>query len=281
MLSYYGNSSSKLNHSFTYSMTQHIEVSFTSLTCKHTNFGGHDYSFFGDIATFNFRQFSLRTMVANKFNQSESVKKFMQVEVDITCMLTKFNGHGLSSFGDIATSNFAKFFFWTMDYIHGMSRIVTYCHVLSHYCHVLLRIVMCCHILSHIVTYCRILSRIVTYCRVLLRIVTYCHVLSRIITYCHILSRIVTYCRILSHIVTYCHVLLRIVTYCHVLSRIVTYCCVLSRTIVAYCYVLSRIVTYCHILLHVLSRIVTCIVTYCYVLLLRPCTHTHAFSYLY
>ena len=92
-------------------MTQHIEVSVTSLTCKHTNFGGHDYSFFGDIATFNFRQFSLRTMVAKKFNQSESVKKFMQVEVDITCMLTKFSGHGLSSFGDIATSNFAKFSF--------------------------------------------------------------------------------------------------------------------------------------------------------------------------
>ena len=192
MLSYYGNSSSKLNLSFTCSMTQHIEVSVTSLTCKHINFGGHDYSFFGDIATFNFRQFSLRTMVAKKFNQSESVKKCMQVEVDITCMLTKFNGHGLSSFGDIATSNFAKFSFWTIDYIHGMSHIVTYCHVLS-------RIVTYCHVLSRIVTYCCVLSRIVMYyCRVLLRIVTYCHILSRIVT-C-----IVTYCYM------YCHVFLRI-----------------------------------------------------------------------
>ena len=146
-------------------------------------------------------------MVAKKFNQSESVKKCMQVEVDITCMLTKFNGHGLSSFGDIATSNFAKFSFWTMDYIHGMSRIVTYCHVLS-------------------------------------RIVTYCHVLSRIVMY---------YCHVLSRIVTYCRVLLRIVTYCHILSRIVT-------CIVTYCYM------YCHVLLRIL---------------LRPCTRTHAFLYLY
>ena len=30
-------------------------------------------------------------------------KKFMQVGIDVKCMLTNFDGHDLSSFGDIAT----------------------------------------------------------------------------------------------------------------------------------------------------------------------------------
>ena len=30
-------------------------------------------------------------------------KKFMQVGIDVKCMHTNFGGHGLSSFGDIAT----------------------------------------------------------------------------------------------------------------------------------------------------------------------------------
>ena len=30
-------------------------------------------------------------------------KKFMQVGIDVRCMHTNFGGHGLSSFGDIAT----------------------------------------------------------------------------------------------------------------------------------------------------------------------------------
>ena len=30
-------------------------------------------------------------------------KKFMQVGIDVKCMYTNFGGHGLSSFGDIAT----------------------------------------------------------------------------------------------------------------------------------------------------------------------------------
>ena len=32
------------------------------------------------------------------------LKKFMQVGIDVKCMYTNFNGHGFSSFGDIATS---------------------------------------------------------------------------------------------------------------------------------------------------------------------------------
>ena len=31
------------------------------------------------------------------------LKKFMQVGVDVTCMHTSFGGHGLFSFGDMAT----------------------------------------------------------------------------------------------------------------------------------------------------------------------------------
>ena len=30
-------------------------------------------------------------------------KKFMQVGIDVKCMYTNFDGHGFSSFGDIAT----------------------------------------------------------------------------------------------------------------------------------------------------------------------------------
>ena len=31
------------------------------------------------------------------------LKKFMQVDVDVTCMYTDFGGHDFSTFGDIAT----------------------------------------------------------------------------------------------------------------------------------------------------------------------------------
>ena len=31
------------------------------------------------------------------------LKKFMQVDVDVTCMYTDFGGHDLSTFGDIGT----------------------------------------------------------------------------------------------------------------------------------------------------------------------------------
>ena len=35
-------------------------------------------------------------------------KKFMQVEIDVKCMHTKFGGHGLSSFGDLAPFCFSS-----------------------------------------------------------------------------------------------------------------------------------------------------------------------------
>ena len=43
-------------------------------------------------------------------------KKFMQVEIDVTCMHTNFGGRDLSGFGDTATSKMAKFPFRPMDY---------------------------------------------------------------------------------------------------------------------------------------------------------------------
>ena len=39
-------------------------------------------------------------MVMEKFNQSESAQKIMQVGIDVTCMHTNFVGRGFSSFGD-------------------------------------------------------------------------------------------------------------------------------------------------------------------------------------
>ena len=43
-------------------------------------------------------------------------KKFMQIGIDVKCMYTNFGGHGLLSFGDIATLKMAKFPLLTMDY---------------------------------------------------------------------------------------------------------------------------------------------------------------------
>ena len=52
------------------------------------------------------------------------LKKFMQVGIDVTCMYTSFGGHGLSSFGDMATfqkrPNF-PFEAWTI--VHGHQKI--------------------------------------------------------------------------------------------------------------------------------------------------------------
>ena len=50
------------------------------VTYIHTNFGGHDLSSFGDIATFKNGQFSLSThgllsMVIEKFNRSKLAQK--------------------------------------------------------------------------------------------------------------------------------------------------------------------------------------------------------------
>ena len=49
------------------------------ITCMHTNFDGWSLSSFGD-------KISLWSIKVEKFNQSKSAKKFMQVGVDVTCV---------------------------------------------------------------------------------------------------------------------------------------------------------------------------------------------------
>ena len=46
----------------------------------------------------------VRTMGYSPWGSKNRIgsKKFMQVEVDVKCMETNFDGHGLSSFGDFA-----------------------------------------------------------------------------------------------------------------------------------------------------------------------------------
>ena len=89
--------------------------------CMHTNFGGHDLSGFGDIATFKNSKFHFPTMDYSPWSSKNLInwnrlKKFMQVGVDVKCMHTNFGGHDLSGFGDIATFKNSKFHFPTMDY---------------------------------------------------------------------------------------------------------------------------------------------------------------------
>ena len=74
----------------------------------YTNFGGHDLSGFGDIATLKNGQISLLTMDYSPWSSKNLIdwnrlKKFMQIRIDVTCMYTNFGGCDLSSFGDIAT----------------------------------------------------------------------------------------------------------------------------------------------------------------------------------
>ena len=76
--------------------------------CMDTNFGGRDFSYFGDIATFKNGQISLSdhglySMVIKKFNRLELAQKFKLVGVDVKCKHTNFGGRDFSDFGDIAT----------------------------------------------------------------------------------------------------------------------------------------------------------------------------------
>ena len=75
----------------------------------YINFGGHDLYGFGDTATFKNGQISLSDYglyspwgSKNLINRNR-LKKFLQVGIDVKCMLTNFNWCGFFSFGDIAT----------------------------------------------------------------------------------------------------------------------------------------------------------------------------------
>ena len=91
--------------------------------CMHASFGGHGFFGFGDMAAFqkqpNFPFGSSKNLI--DWNR---LKKFMQVEVDVTCMHTIFCGGGFFGFGDMATfqkqPNF-PFGAWTI--VHGHRKI--------------------------------------------------------------------------------------------------------------------------------------------------------------
>ena len=78
------------------------------VTFMYTNFGGCVLFGFGDIATFKNGQISLSdhgllSMVIKILIDRNWLKKFMQVEIDVTFMYTDFGGRVLFGFEDIAT----------------------------------------------------------------------------------------------------------------------------------------------------------------------------------
>ena len=76
--------------------------------CICTNFGGHDLSSFGDIATLKNAKFPFPTMDYSPWSQKNLIdwnrlKKFMHVGIDVKCIHTNFGGRDFFSFRDIAT----------------------------------------------------------------------------------------------------------------------------------------------------------------------------------
>ena len=78
-----------------------------NVKCMYTNFGGCEYSGFGDIATFKNGLFSLsdhgRPWSSKNSIDWNWLKKFKQVGMNVKCMYTNFGGCEYSGFGDIAT----------------------------------------------------------------------------------------------------------------------------------------------------------------------------------
>ena len=77
------------------------------IKCTHINFGGHYLFDFGDKISFQiiFAKFPFwtmdymyKSMVVEKFNQSELAQKIMQVGVNVLCMHTNFGGCVFSCF---------------------------------------------------------------------------------------------------------------------------------------------------------------------------------------
>ena len=83
-----------------------IEVNVLSM---HNNFDGCRHSGFGDIATFKMGQTSLSDhglyspWLSKNLIVYNWLKKFMQVEVNVLCVHTNFDGCHHSGFRDIAT----------------------------------------------------------------------------------------------------------------------------------------------------------------------------------
>ena len=74
------------------------------VTYMHTNFGGHDLSGFGDIATFKNEHFSLSThglyspWSSKNLIDRNWLKKIKQIGIDVKFMHANFGGRDLSGF---------------------------------------------------------------------------------------------------------------------------------------------------------------------------------------
>ena len=80
--------------------------------CMQIKFGGHGIFVFGDFAPFhlpsNLAKFPFWGMGYSPWSSKNLIdwnrlKKFMQVEIDVTCIHTDFGGCDLFGFGDTAT----------------------------------------------------------------------------------------------------------------------------------------------------------------------------------
>ena len=75
-------------------------------------------------AKFPFRTMDYSPWSSKNLIDRNRLKKFMQVDIDVTCMYTNFGGRGLFGFGDMATFqkrlNF-PFGAWTI--VHGHQKI--------------------------------------------------------------------------------------------------------------------------------------------------------------
>ena len=65
------------------------------------------YCYFHFWANFAFRPWAIYPWLSKNLIDWNQLKKFMQVGIDVKCMHTNFGGHGLSSFGDIATFKYS------------------------------------------------------------------------------------------------------------------------------------------------------------------------------
>ena len=79
-----------------------------NILCMHNNFDGCSHSGFGDIATFKNGQISLSDHGLYPWSSKNLIiwnrlKKCLQVEVNVLCMHTNFDGCRHYGFGDIAT----------------------------------------------------------------------------------------------------------------------------------------------------------------------------------
>ena len=83
----------------------HVDI---DVTCMYTNFGGCALSGFGDTATLKTANFPFPTMDYSPWSSKNLIdrnrlKKFMHVDIDVTCIYTDFGGCVFFGFEDTAT----------------------------------------------------------------------------------------------------------------------------------------------------------------------------------